>query len=124
MESGQKNVILQFLQEEKNEDWGTIFREVSESEIVSPIVKAMSILDFMNIGNMEIIDFLKIDIEGTEKEIFSHVSSKEWMTKSKIISCELHDRIVNGCSNAFHNALSGQGFNHGKYGEYEYYYRN
>ena len=119
-----KKCDLTILSKVKNEDWGIILREVSEKESVSPRIKAMSILDFMNYGNMESIDFLKIDIEGSEKEIFSHVSSKEWIRKSKIISCELHDRMVKGCSDAFHNALNGEGFTHRKHGEFDYYFRN
>jgi FkbM family methyltransferase len=105
-------------------DWGTMVREVSEGEEVSPKIKAMSVIDIMNFANMEHIDFLKIDIEGSEKEIFSHSYSKEWIRKSKVISCELHDRMVEGCSDAFHNAINGEGFTHGKHGEFDFYIKN
>lgn len=105
-------------------DWGTMFREVSRGEEVSPKIKAMSVVDIMNFVNMEYIDFLKIDVEGSEKEIFSHPYSKEWIRRSKLISCELHDRMVEGCSDAFHNAINGEGFTHGKHGEFDFYIKN
>ena len=104
-------------------DWGTMVRETLENENVSPKIKAMSVIDIMNHANMESIDFLKIDIEGSEKEIFSEYRSREWIRKSKMISCELHDRMVSGCSDAFHHAMNGEGFIHGKRGEFDYYIR-
>jgi FkbM family methyltransferase len=105
-------------------DWGTMVREVQEGELVSPNIKAMSITDIMKLTQIEWIDFLKIDIEGSEKEIFSDPQAKEWIQKSKIISCELHDRMVEGCSDAFHDAIRGEGFSHGRHGEYDFYIRN
>lgn len=107
-----------------NGDWGTMFREVLENEDVSPIIHSMSIIDLMDMFNMDHIDFLKIDIEGSEKEIFSHYRSEEWIKKSKVISCELHDRMIEGCSDTFHNAMNKQGFIHGKHGEFDYYIKS
>ena len=102
-------------------DWGIMLREISEDEQVSPRIRAKSIIDIMNSRQIEYIDFLKIDIEGSEKEIFSHPNAKEWIRRSKLISCELHDSMVEGCSNAFHNAICGEGFTHGRHGEFDYY---
>ncbi len=105
-------------------DWGAMVREVSELEKVSLRIKAMTVMDIMNFVNMENIDFLKIDIEGSEREIFSDLKSKEWIRRSKVISCELHDRFLPGCSEAFHNAIKGEGFSHGKHGEFDFYFKN
>ena len=105
-------------------DWGIMVREVLANEEVSPKIKSMSILDFMDFFGMTHIDFLKIDIEGSEKEIFSHHQSKEWIRKSKVISCELHDRMLSGCSEAFHNAMKKERFTYGKNGEFDYYIKS
>jgi FkbM family methyltransferase len=105
-------------------DWGTMVREALEDEKVSPRIKAMSVIDIMSFANIEFIDFLKIDIEGSEKVIFSDPCSKEWIRKSKVISCELHDGMVGGCSDAFHSAINGEGFTHGKHGEFDFYIKN
>ena len=108
----------------KGGDWGTMVREVLEDEEVSPRIRSMSIIDLMDIFKMNHIDFLKIDIEGSEKEIFSHYRSEEWIKKCKVVSCELHDRMIEGCSSAFHNAMNKEGFIHGKNGEFDYYIKN
>ncbi len=105
-------------------DWGTMVREVQGGEHVSPRIQAMSVPDIMSSANIETIGFLKIDIEGSERTIFSDSNSKTWIRRSKVISCELHDRMVEGCSDAFHNAIHGEGFTHGTHGEFDFYIKD
>ncbi|MCK6617534.1 MAG: FkbM family methyltransferase [Cyclobacteriaceae bacterium] len=50
------------------------------------------------------IDILKIDIEGSEKEVFSGDTS--WLRITKCLVIELHDRMKPGCSEAVFAALS------------------
>jgi hypothetical protein len=50
------------------------------------------------------IDLLKLDIEGSEKEVLS--DSDSWIRHVSAISMELHDRFIPGCSRAFFNAIS------------------
>ena len=50
------------------------------------------------------IDILKMDIEGSEKEIFSDVSTF-WLKKTKLIAIELHDRLRPGSKMAFLDAM-------------------
>ena len=52
------------------------------------------------------VDFLKIDIEGAEKEIFSAPDVDEWLPKVKVLAIELHDRMKRGCSYALFKAVS------------------
>jgi FkbM family methyltransferase len=47
------------------------------------------------------IDILKLDVEGTEKELFSSLSAKGWLGSVHWIIIELHDRFVAGCSDEF-----------------------
>ena len=51
------------------------------------------------------IDILKVDIEGSEKELFENASS--WIGCVGVIAIELHDRIRDGCSASFYAAASG-----------------
>jgi len=51
------------------------------------------------------IDILKIDIEGSEKEVFS--SSFEWIAKTKSIIAELHERMKVGCNRSFYCNTNG-----------------
>ncbi|TKK70855.1 FkbM family methyltransferase [Ilyomonas limi] len=66
--------------------------------------KAISITDIIRMYQISIIDIVKIDIEGAEKELFS--DNIEWIAKSKIIILELHDRKKEGCSLSFFTAFS------------------
>lgn len=102
-------------------DWGTMFRPVLPEEKICPTIPAFSVSDLMNKYSMSDIDFLKIDIEGSEKVVFSESSCAQWIPKCKVISCELHDRMLLGCSNAFHSAMKKHEFIHHKYGEFDYY---
>ena len=50
------------------------------------------------------IDLLKLDIEGSELEVFQENTG--WLDKVTAINIELHDHIKPGCSNAFEAAVS------------------
>jgi hypothetical protein len=52
------------------------------------------------------IGFLKMDIEGAEKEVLEHAEG--WIGKVRILAVELHDRIVPGCEKAFESATAGR----------------
>ena len=105
-------------------DWGKVFRKVTSDENSVSRIQALSIPVLMSIVGFAEIDFLKIDIEGCEKNLFSDFAAGTWIDKCRLISCELHDRFVPGCSEAFHNAMAGKGFDIGKHGEFEFYVRD
>lgn len=102
-------------------DWGVTVDEASGSEDPSRLIKAFSVSNLLAQMGLEQLDFLKVDIEGSEKALFLDPLANEWIKCCRLISCELHDRIVEGCSDAFHKAMKQEGFIHGKHGEYEYY---
>ena len=58
------------------------------------------------------------------RKITSDFAADPWIHKCRLISCELHDRKVPGCSETFHNAMAGKGFKFSKHGEYEIYFRD
>lgn len=51
------------------------------------------------------IDLLKLDIEGSEVDVFS--ANTDWLKKVTAINIELHDRYRPGCSEAFERAVAG-----------------
>lgn len=53
------------------------------------------------------IDLLKIDIEGSEREVFEN--STDWIDKVDTIAVELHDGLQMGCSRAFYFATKNFG---------------
>ena len=52
------------------------------------------------------IDLLKVDIEGAEKEVFAAPDVDEWLSKVKVLTIELHDRMKLGCSYEFFKTIS------------------
>lgn len=54
---------------------------------------------------LESVDILKVDIEGSEKEVFEN--SSLWIEKINSIVIELHDFMKPGCSRSFYNGSNG-----------------
>jgi len=67
-------------------------------------IKAISIKDIMEEQKIDFIDVLKIDIEGSEKEVFTS-DYEYWLPRTRYIIIELHDHIRKGSSKAFFEAL-------------------
>ena len=84
-------------------EYSYLVKEESESEIGS--VRSVTINDIMERFELQKIDLLKIDIEGSEKELFSgHYAS--WLHKVDCIVIEVHDWFRPGCAAAFFRAIS------------------
>lgn len=88
--------------------WGFVVKEVSGSEAYD--IKAITIDTILKKSGMKEIDILKIDIEGSEKELFSGDCSM-WIDKVKVIVIELHDRFKEGCTAAVSAAISPDKWN-------------
>jgi FkbM family methyltransferase len=65
-------------------------------------VDCMTVLDLMKQFDFPRIDLLKVDIEGSEKEVFADAVA--WIGQVDTIVVELHDRFKRGCSKAFYDA--------------------
>jgi FkbM family methyltransferase len=72
--------------------------------------RALTIGEILRNSGFDEIDILKLDIEGAEKEVFSH-NYEEWLNKVNILIIELHDRMKEGCSEAFFSAIKKYNFN-------------
>lgn len=68
-------------------------------------VNAIGIADILNENNWPYIDILKMDIEGSEKELFEK-NVDSWLPKTKVLFIELHDRMKAGCSQSVFKAIS------------------
>lgn len=68
-------------------------------------VEAIGVAEILTEYNWPYIDILKIDIEGSEKELFEK-NVDSWLPKTKILFVELHDRMKPGCSAAVFKAIS------------------
>lgn len=91
--------------------WGTAGFRTAENEHIGEGVRAITIETLMKEHGLNYIDLLKMDVEGSEKEIFE--SAAGWIDKVGMIVIELHDRFKPGCSRSvilatkdFHSELS------------------
>ena len=66
------------------------------------MIKGISIDSLAQQFAIKHIDLLKLDIEGSEKEVFS--DSKNWIDSVDVIVAELHDKYRVGCARAFYVA--------------------
>jgi FkbM family methyltransferase len=69
----------------------------------------VSLSQLMQDHEIKHIDILKIDIEGSEKEVFSF-GYEHWLPVTKHLIIELHDRMKPGCSRAVFKAINTYDF--------------
>lgn len=94
-------------------NWGYQTKEVAVSDHG---VEGITIDQIMEEYEIPEIDFLKIDIEGAEKELFLH-HYENWITRVKVIAVELHDFFDPSISPAFFNTISKYHFQVSQLGE-------
>ena len=87
--------------------WGYSVFEVPKKTNNS--IDAISISQIVESNNIHQIDLLKVDIEGSEIEIFSD-NFEEWLKITKVIIIELHDWMREGCAQQFFLTMSRYNF--------------
>ena len=88
-------------------NWGFITKEFDvENEHT---IKAISISEIMSSNGIKKIDLLKIDIEGSEKELFEK-NYEPWLSNTGTLLIELHDRMKPGCAKSFFKAVVNYDF--------------
>lgn len=86
-------------------------------------IQSISIRDIMSQGNIEYFDIIKMDIEGSEKNVLSNGIHK-WLPKTKVLFVELHDRLVPGCSDVLKEVVKKYNFKHIQQGEFDIFINN
>lgn len=108
-----KNANLKIVNDfrDKN-DWSIRVEETNEEGDL----KAFSIKDLMKQYNFEITDILKIDIEGSEKEVFTGLNTNvSFLSKTKCIALEIHDEF--DCRDEIYKILTEYNFHFFESGE-------
>jgi len=80
-----------------------------EREAAGITLQATSIPDLMAEYKLPHIDILKMDIEGSEKEVFQE-GYEQWLPRTRCLIIELHDRMKPGCSAAVFKAITRYDF--------------
>ena len=81
--------------------WGMVVEE----DLQTGTVSAISLNSLLEKYSIEYVDILKVDIETSEKQLFSD-NYEKWLPKIKTIVIELHDWIEPGCSKPFFIAIN------------------
>ena len=68
-----------------------------------PSVRAVTVADVIDEYGLDRIDLLKVDIEGSEREVFDDPSG--WIDRVDAICMELHDWFRTGCTRSFFKAV-------------------
>ncbi|MBS1743716.1 MAG: FkbM family methyltransferase [Bacteroidetes bacterium] len=90
--SNKEQLSAGYMIQEKNDDCAEYINAVTVEQLLKEY----------NIGTLSI---MKIDIEGSEKEIFQYNSSA-WLTKTDCVITELHDWLKPGTSKIFFKSMS------------------
>jgi FkbM family methyltransferase len=83
--------------------WGLQVSESYAPVAGGDLVRAVTIDEIKQEFSLDRIHLLKVDVEGSEKEIFSTADS--WIPSVDAICIELHDRFKIGCSRSFFMAV-------------------
>lgn len=83
--------------------WGFQVNEVNYSN--KKTVQGVSISYLMKKYNFEKITILKIDVEGSEKELFES-NYENWLPRTEMLFIEIHDRFRDGASKSVFDAIS------------------
>jgi FkbM family methyltransferase len=84
--------------------WAHFPSEVPESSADTHSVRAISMPTLMHEYGIEHIDLLKIDIEGSEYELFQ--TPPAWLDQVGTLAIELHDHLRPGAGERFLAALA------------------
>ena len=88
-------------------DWSKRVAESTEG-IAGLNVQTTTIIDILNSEKIEVLDFLKIDIEGAEKEILNRDVNVDFLDRVRVLCIEIHDEIVDRAE--IYGVLRDKGF--------------
>ncbi|MCE0497135.1 MAG: FkbM family methyltransferase [Methylacidiphilales bacterium] len=98
------------IQDPKAEKWKfSVTEPLPTSSSTTEEVQAMTIPGILRQIGTDRIDILKLDIEGSEYELFKN-GAEDWLGAVDQIVIELHDRFRSGSAHAFYAAISRMSF--------------
>ncbi len=106
--------------------WGFMVADGSEAAFTNPVrelavkigeVAGVSIGALLDASGFSHIDLLKLDIEGSEREVFSSRECHGWLSRVRTIMIELHDAQKEGCGKAFYAAIEPYEYRESKKGD-------
>jgi FkbM family methyltransferase len=92
-----------------SQKWEFIVTDKVAHESNGTSIPGVTICDILDEIGEQSIDILKLDIEGSEFELFSK-NAEQWIDRVRVIAIELHDRFRPGCAHALYSALNPRKF--------------
>lgn len=86
-------------------EWGLVFQEVGAKD--KDGMQAYGVWDLAKMHDIPFFDFVKIDIEGAEGQVFAPGADISWINKASAISLEIHD-FFHGYFNLGKNEISSR----------------
>lgn len=115
-----KDTTINILETYDKKEWGFIVQECTIPN--GNEIKGISIATIIKRFKIPHIDILKMDIEGSEYEVFSE-NYKEWLQVTQSLIIEMHEWIKPGCEKIISDVMELEGFEFEKNGENRVYYR-
>jgi FkbM family methyltransferase len=97
------------IEDESAEKWAMRVTDAPGLPGPAASVSAVTIPEILARFAITEIDLLKLDIEGSERDLFLGCP-QDWLGRIGMIAIELHDRYRPGCAQALYAALSGREF--------------
>lgn len=94
-------------------EWGFIVKETNDKNEAD--IQATSIDEILEDFGMATLDIVKLDIEGSEVEVFSN--NYQWLSKVKMLIVELHENLRPGCTEVLRNAIGKYSYSDAVSGE-------
>ena len=88
-------------------DWAISVSDTRTEHTIDEI-PAVSMSEIIREANLEVIDLLKVDVEGAEGELFVPHVAASFLSKTRIIAIEIHDALVS--RNDIEGLLKSNGF--------------
>lgn len=87
------------------------------TEATCGLIAAYTVEDVLRMKGWPSVDLLKLDIEGSELQVFSR-NIENWIGKVRVIFVELHEELAPGCGKALFTALGSRDYQVGVCGEH------
>lgn len=87
-----------------SQKWSFSVTEGEVGDAPGTLVQSVTVPEIMAEAKVDRIDLLKLDIETAEKDLFSR-NTDAWLDRVGLIIIELHDRMRDGCSRQFYEAI-------------------
>lgn len=101
---------------------GFIVKEIETSDD-NDFLKGISIKKIIDTYSISKIDILKLDIEGSEFQVFGIETCDDWLSKVRYLIMEIHDVYLESGREIIYEKMREYGFQHYRNAEDDFFYK-